>query len=170
MRGLFPVALPEVGKLCLRVQIRYPELGGLLPVATPTRKGLITNNEKKYFPQEYKTSSEETSYLEIASGFPEYFYGLIKVSYIRVVPKEGGLIYIEVSRHASQDFQLNALTHVIFGNSMKVYLDRNNNKIYISVKSFTNVSVSYESYISSSYCITAKEGNTVSSVAGFIEV
>ena len=31
MRGLFPVALPEVGKLCLRVQIRYPELGGLLP-------------------------------------------------------------------------------------------------------------------------------------------
>lgn len=139
-------------------------------MATPTRKGLITNNEKKYFPQEYKTSSEETSYLEIASGFPEYFYGLIKVSYIRVVPKEGGLIYIEVSRHTSQDFQLNALTHVIFGNSMKVYLDRNNNKIYISVKSFTNVSVSYESYISSSYCITAKEGNTVSSVAGFIEV
>ena len=30
MRGLFPVALPEVGKLCLRVQIRYPELGGLI--------------------------------------------------------------------------------------------------------------------------------------------
>ena len=146
------------------------ELGGLLPVATPTSKGLITSNEKKYLPQEYRTSSEDTNYLEIASGIPEFFYGLIKVSYSRVVTKEGGLMYIEVSRHSSQDNQLNALTHVVFGNSMKVYLDRGNNKIYLSVKSYTAVSVSYDSALFASYYLTAKEGNTVSSVAGFIEV
>ena len=145
-------------------------LGGLLPVATPTSKGLITSNEKKYLPQEFRTGSENTNYLEIASGIPESFHALIKVSYIRVVTKEGGLMYIEVSRHSSQDNQLNALTHVVFGNSMKVYLDRTNNKIYLSVHSYTTVSVSYDSNISTSYYITAKEGNTVSSVAGFIEV
>ena len=139
-------------------------------MATPTSKGLITNNEKKYFPQEFGTESEDTTYLEIASGIPESFHALIKVSYSKVVTKQGGLMYIEVSRHSSQDHQLNALKHVVFGDSMKVYLDRTNNKIYLSVKSYTTVSVSYDSALSMSYYITAKEGNTVSSVAGFIEV
>ena len=48
MRGLFPVALPEVGKLCLRVQIRYPELGGLLPVASISNKGFMSADLYKY--------------------------------------------------------------------------------------------------------------------------
>ena len=36
---LSAIVLPEVGKLCLRVQIRYPELGGLLPEASYNTSG-----------------------------------------------------------------------------------------------------------------------------------
>ena len=71
-----------MGKLCLRVQIRYSLLGGLLPTATFNNKGILSSSAYRNIPQKINIGKEYNA-IRIADNLEKWirqsisFFGYI---------------------------------------------------------------------------------------------
>ncbi len=107
------------------------------------------------------------TYIEIAS-IPESTKALFCIQTAHAM-SIGKVCYLYVSRHSSGNNQeLRGQKKDVSG-TMNIYIDKANNKVYVKLGSYTEISISAAFEKMSGY-ITVESKNTVSDVSGMKEV
>ena len=120
-----------------------------------------------FAPKVLNWMKDVNTYVEIAS-MPESAKALFCIQQTHAV-SAGRVCYLYVSRHSSNNNQeLRGQKKDVFGTT-QIYIDKTNNKVYVKLASYTNISISTAFGKMSGY-VTVESQNTVSDVSGMNEV